>query len=84
MFSECSLHVPSTFPECSLNVHCRYAHCLVLSLQNYNKLTRLYPEQHETVLSNILSVYGVESNGEVENDSGKSKMRKEDQAQLPR
>jgi ankyrin repeat protein len=57
---------------------------LVLSRDNYLQLMRLYPEQHETVLSNILSVYGVTRKGEIDSRSQASHLRDEDQAQLPR
>ena len=40
-----------------------YAKMLVLSRDSYMQLTHLYPEQHELVLSNILSVYGVDRVG---------------------
>ena len=56
---------------------------LVLTKDAYIQLTHLYPEQHETVMSNILMTYGVTQDGEVE-ESGASALRDEDQAQLPR
>jgi hypothetical protein len=42
---------------------------LVLSRDNYLQLMHMYPEQHDTVLSNILSVYGVTRKGDIDERS---------------
>jgi hypothetical protein len=57
----------------------------VLSLQKYMQFTHIYPEQHETVLNNILTVYGVDSTGkETETVKRKGKKREADQGQILR
>ena len=49
------------------------------------QLTHIFPEQHETVLNNILTMYGVDSTGkETEAVKRKGKKRATDQGQIPR
>jgi hypothetical protein len=55
---------------------------LALSRHSYVQLIQLYPEQHETILSNVISKYGVGRQGELTDSILLDSLPEEDQVTI--